>query len=59
MKIFKTQTSLRIDAEVLEKLAIIARAENRSVNAQIEYAIKENIRRYEAEHGPVTVSNNQ
>lgn len=48
MRTFKTQTSLRIDAEVLEKLAAIAKAENRSVNAQIEYAIKENIRRYEA-----------
>jgi hypothetical protein len=53
LKTYKTQTSLRIDSDVLEKLTAIAKAEKRSVNAQIEYAVKENIRRYEAEYGPV------
>ena len=53
MRVFKIQTSLRLDNDLLEKLTVIAKAENRSVNAQIEYAVKENIRKYEAEFGPV------
>lgn len=55
MASYKIQTSLRVDPDVLEKITGISKTEGRSTNAQIEYAIKEYIRKYEAEHGPVNV----
>lgn len=49
----RTQYSLRLDAEDNEKLKIIAKLETRSVSNMIEYLIKKEIRRYEAEHGSI------
>ena len=55
MALYKVQTSLRLDPEVLDKITAIARLEERSTNAQYEYIIKEYIKKYEAENGPVEV----
>ena len=45
--------SIRIEEEMLEKLAYVADYEGRSVNSQILVLIRENIRNYEKEHGEI------
>lgn len=41
--------SLRIDSEIMDKIKIIAKKENRYANKQIEYILKKYIEQYEAE----------
>ena len=43
--------SIRIDAEMLHKLHIVADYEGRSANSQILVLIRDCIERYEQEHG--------
>ena len=43
--------SIRIDAEMLHKLHIVADYERRSANSQILVLIRDCIERYEQEHG--------
>jgi len=47
--------SLRVDEVAYEKLRIIAKENNRSINAQIEYLIKQCINQYERQHGEIKV----
>jgi len=53
MSNYKIQTTLRLYPDVYEKVVAIAKAEHRSINAQLEFAIGENIKKYESEHGPI------
>ena len=46
--------SIRIEEEMLEKLAYVADYEGRSVNSQILVLIRDNIKNYEQEHGEIT-----
>ena len=41
---------LRIDEELMEKLKYIANENSRSVNREIEFAIKKLVKEYEEEH---------
>ena len=43
--------SIRIEEEMLEKLGFVADYEGRSVNSHVLVLIRENIKRFEAEHG--------
>ena len=52
----KSPTSIRVDDIWYEKLKAIATRERRSVNAQIEMAIEQLVRSYEAEHGEIVLS---
>lgn len=45
--------SIRIEEEMLEKLGFVADYEGRSVNSHILVLIRESIRAFEAEHGPI------
>lgn len=53
MKPRRVQTGLRLDEVTLMKIAFIAQQESRSLNAQIEHAVKRLIAEYEAQHGEV------
>ncbi|KAB4603743.1 Arc family DNA-binding protein [Pseudoflavonifractor phocaeensis] len=45
--------SLRMDETVMAKLRILAQANSRSINKEIEFAVKEQIKAYERENGPI------
>ena len=47
---------LRLREATHLKLKVIARAEMRSLNAQIEYLLQKSIEEYEAAHGPLAVT---
>ena len=48
-------TQVRMEPSVLAKLKIIASAQHRSMNNQIEYYLAMGIKSYEEEFGPVVV----
>lgn len=48
-------TQLRINETVYEKVRVISKLENRTINSQLEYFIAQGVRQYEAQHGPVPV----
>lgn len=56
MKPRRVQTGLRLDETTLQKITYIARQESRSLNAQIEHAVKKLIAEYETSHGVVQVT---
>ena len=45
--------SIRIEEEMLEKIAYIADYEGRSVNSQVLVLIRENIKAFELANGPI------
>ena len=45
--------SIRIEEEMLSKIAYIADYEGRSVNSHILVLVRENIKRFEAENGEI------
>lgn len=47
--------SLRIDANVMDKMKIIADNNSRSKNKEIEYALKKYVDVYEAQHGEIKI----
>ena len=55
MGIQENPFSLRLDKSVMAKLRVLAEANSRSVTKEIEFAVKEQIKRYERENGPITV----
>ncbi len=48
-----TPFSLRISEELLDKIKQVAAANKRSANKEIEYALEQYVKAYEAEHGEV------
>lgn len=51
----KVSTQMRYDEVLYEKTKIIATNELRTINAQIEYFIKKGVEAYEAEHGIISL----
>ncbi len=51
----KVATQMRYDEILYAKAKIIADAEFRSVNAQIEYFMKKGIEEYERDHGEIVI----
>ncbi len=45
--------SIRIEEEMLKKIAYVADYEGRSVNSHVLVLIRENIKKFEAEHGEI------
>ena len=45
--------SIRIEEEMLEKLGFVSDYEGRSVNSHILVLIRENIKKFEKEHGKI------
>lgn len=51
-------TGFRIEDEsILDKLNIIAKANCRTRNKEVEFALKEYVATYEAEHGTIELEN--
>ena len=48
--------SIRFEEEMLEKIGYIAEYEGRSVNSQVLVLVRDCIKRFEQEHGPITGS---
>lgn len=48
-------TQIRINETIYRKAKLIAVAENRNANAQLEYFIKKGVEAYEAEYGPISI----
>lgn len=51
----KTQYTIRMEDEFLEKAKVIADKEMRSLNNQIEYFVSRAIQEYEVQNGPVVI----
>lgn len=49
----RTATQVRIDAELLDKLKVIARAQARTMNAQLEFYVRQGVEAYEAVNGQI------
>lgn len=47
--------TLRIDEEIHEKMKVVSKEQMRSLNSQLEYVMKEFIKKYEKEHGEIVV----
>ena len=45
--------SVRIEKNVMDQMRILAKENGRSLNKQIEYAVKQYLKAYEAENGEV------
>ena len=45
--------SIRIEEEMLNKIGYVADYEGRSVNSHILVLVRENIKKFEEEHGPI------
>ena len=50
----KARFTLRVDAELLEKLGYVAEYEGRTKNRELEQLIKRRSREFEAEHGEIS-----
>ncbi len=50
--------SIRIDEKLLDKLHVVADYEGRSANSQILILIRESVKQFESEHGPILEERN-
>jgi hypothetical protein len=55
MKRYKIAIGLRLLPEDHQKIIFVAQQNKRSLNAQIEFSVLETIRKYEKEHGKITL----
>ena len=51
----RIQTGIRFEPELLYKIAEIAKANKRSLNAQLEFLAEECVKKYEAENGEIKI----
>lgn len=51
----RIRTNISIDPEVVEKIAVVAKAEGRSMSNKLEALAREAIREFEEKHGPIKV----
>lgn len=57
-KIDEISFNVRISEELNEKIKKISKEENRSKNQQIEYILKEYVKRYETEKSSISINQN-
>ena len=55
----KIQTGIRFEPELLYKISYFAKANKRSLNAQLEYLAQLCVQNYEAENGKIPVDEDQ
>ena len=58
MAVIKVQTGVRFEPELLYKITQVAKANKRSLNAQIEYLAQECVKQYETENGSIPIDEN-
>ena len=54
----KKQTGIRFEPELLYKLAVVAKANKRSLNAQLEFLAEECVKAYEEQNGSIPIDEN-
>ncbi len=55
----KIQTGIRFEPELLYKITKVAKANKRSLNAQLEYLAQECVSEYEAKNGEIEIDENE
>jgi hypothetical protein len=55
----KRTFTLRLDDEILDKLHMVAEANSRSVNSQIEFLVKRCLAEFEKENGKILLSDEE
>jgi len=55
----KVQTGIRFEAEMLAKIAYIAKKNRRSLNAQLEFLAQKCIEEYESENSEIEISDDE
>ena len=55
----KIQTGIRFEPELLYKIAEVAKANKRSLNAQLEFLAQECVKQFEAENGEIKIDENK
>lgn len=55
----RISTQVRLDEIAWKKLKLIAKSENRNANSQLDYFLKKSVEAYEAEHGPISIPDEQ
>ena len=55
----KIQTGIRFEPELLYKITQVAKANKRSLNAQLEYLAQECVKSYERENGEIPIDENE
>ena len=55
----KIQTGIRFEPELLYKITKIAKANKRSLNAQLEYLAQECVSEYENKNGAIEIDENE
>lgn len=56
MAINKTQTTIRLESELLFKLTQVAKHNKRSLNAQLEFLAEACVKEYEKENGEIPIN---
>ena len=51
----RIQTGIRFEPELLYKIAEIAKANKRSLNAQLEFLAEDCVKKYESENGEIKI----
>lgn len=55
----KIQTGIRFEPELLYKITQVAKANKRSLNAQLELLAEQCVRQFEKENGPISLDYDQ
>ena len=55
----KAQTCIRVEPEMLYKIAYVAKKNMRSMNGQIEFLVQQCVKEYEEQNGEIPVDENE
>lgn len=55
----KIQTGIRFEPELLYKISKVAKANKRSLNAQLEFLAQQCVKEYEGENGEIKISDDE
>ena len=55
----KIQTGIRFDQQLLIKITHVAKANKRSLNAQLEFLAEECVKQYENQNGKIVIQEDQ
>ena len=59
MAVNKVQTGIRLEPEMLYKIAYVAKKNMRSMNGQIEFLVQQCVKEYEEQNGEIPVDENE
>ena len=55
----RIQTGIRFEPELLYKITEVAKANKRSLNAQLEFLAEDCVKKYESENGKIEIDENK